>query len=65
MNGYMKTTVPDSDAVFLGWQETSTGKVIALYNITAEMHPSFGSTVTERILRKLKLHIPKRHRHAV
>jgi hypothetical protein len=50
-----------SDAVFLGWQETISGVAIALYNITLKSHPSFGSTVTERILRNLKLHIPERH----
>lgn len=49
-----------SDAVFLGWQETLSGVAIALYNITALNHPSFGSTVTDRVLRELKLKIPKR-----
>jgi hypothetical protein len=49
-----------SDAVFLGLQETISGVTIALYNITLKSHPSFGSTVTERILRKLKLRIPQR-----
>jgi hypothetical protein len=49
-----------SDAVFLGWQETLSGMSIALYNITALNHPSFGSTVTDRDLRELNLTIPKR-----
>jgi hypothetical protein len=55
-------SVSDSDAVFLGWQETITGKAIGLYNIIVKNHPSFGSTVTDRILRDLKLHVPKRQR---
>ena len=63
MNKCKKTAVSDSDAVFLGWQETIYGGAIALYNITVKSHPSFGSTVTNRILRKLKLRIPGRHRN--
>jgi hypothetical protein len=57
-----KSSVLDSDAEFLGWQETSTGETIALYNITAKNHPSCGSTVTDKILRDLNLQIPKRYR---
>ncbi len=60
---YKNTSVSDSDAVFLGWQETLSGDAIALYNITAENYPSYGSTVTDRILRDLELQIPKGHRH--
>jgi hypothetical protein len=59
---YNNSSVSDSDAVFLGWQETLSGEVIALYNITADGHPSYGSTVTDRILFELNLQIPKRHR---
>jgi hypothetical protein len=62
---YKNTSVSDSDAVFLGWQETLSGEVIALYNITAESHPSYGSTVTDRILCDLNLQIPKRHNTGV
>ena len=46
------------DAVFMGWQTTRVGGPLALYNITAEGHPSFGSTVTGKSLRKLNLEIP-------
>ena len=53
----------DSDAVFIGWQETLSGEAIALYDITAESHPSYGSTVTNRMLRDLKLQIPERNHH--
>jgi len=48
----------DSDATFLGWQKTRSGKTFALYNVTAANHPSRGSTVTETSLRKLNLQVP-------
>lgn len=48
----------DSDATFLGWQKTRSGKAFALYNVTAANHPSHGSTVTETSLRKLNLQVP-------
>jgi hypothetical protein len=34
-----------------------------LHNITAENHPSYGSTVTGSNLRDLNLHIPKKYRY--
>jgi hypothetical protein len=46
------------DAVFLGWQKKRVGEPLALYNITAKGHPSFGSTVTKKSLSKLNLKIP-------
>ncbi|PIS28681.1 MAG: hypothetical protein COT43_05880 [Candidatus Marinimicrobia bacterium CG08_land_8_20_14_0_20_45_22] len=46
------------DAIFLGWQEMLSGRLIALYNVVARNHPSYGSTVTDRTLRHLKLQIP-------
>ena len=46
------------DAVFMGWQETRVGEPFALFNITAEGHPSFGSTVAEKSLRELDLQVP-------
>ena len=51
----------DSDAIFIGWQETLSGEVIALYTITAAGHPSFGSTVTKENLNMLNLQIPRQH----
>lgn len=55
-------SVPQSarreDAVFKGWQKTSSGEVFALYNITLAGHPSLGSTVTDRTLRMLNLRVP-------
>jgi hypothetical protein len=48
----------NSDAVFIGWQKTPWGP-LALYNITATNHPSYGSTVTEKTLREFHLQIPR------
>jgi hypothetical protein len=48
----------DSDAEFLGWQKTRRGGLFALYNVTAEQHPLYGSTVSEKTLRKQNLEIP-------
>ncbi len=47
------------DAVFIGWQKLSSGKVFPLYNVIAAGHPSYGSTVTEQGLQKLHLQIPQ------
>jgi len=49
----------DSDAEFLGWQKTATGEAIALYNVTAEHHPLYQSTVSEKTLRKENLEVPQ------
>lgn len=49
----------DSDAKFLGWQKTKSGEPVALYNITAAGHPSYGSTVSEKSLEKMNLEIPE------
>lgn len=48
----------DSDAKFLGWQKRPTGEPIALYNVMAEQHPLFHSTVSEKTLREQNLAIP-------
>ncbi|MEX1139745.1 MAG: hypothetical protein WEB33_11530 [Bacteroidota bacterium] len=45
--------------VFLGWQKMRSGEEIALYNVTAEDHPLYGSTVTDRTLREHDLSVPK------
>ena len=47
-----------SDAEFLGWQETKSGEVYALYTVTAKQHPLYQSTVSERTLRRHQLQIP-------
>ena len=48
----------NQDAMFLGWQKMKSGEVFALYNVIARGHPSFGSTVTDKGLRKLNLQVP-------
>jgi hypothetical protein len=48
-----------SDAVFIGWQETSSGDAFPLYNITAENHPLYHSTVSDQTLRNQNLKIPQ------
>lgn len=45
--------------VFLGWQKTQSGEEIALYNVTAEHHPLYGSTVTGRTLQEHNLPVPQ------
>jgi len=48
-----------SEAEFIGWQEGRGGIRLALFNITADGHPSNGSTVCEPTLRKLDIHVPE------
>jgi hypothetical protein len=55
----IKTRGVKSDATFLGWQDSLSGKSFALFNITAANHPLMGSTVTVKCLRKLNLQVPK------
>ena len=50
--------VQHEDAVFAGWQETGSGDAFALYTITAATNPSRGSTVSDRTLMKMHLHVP-------
>jgi hypothetical protein len=49
---------PESDAEFVGWQQTGSGDHFPLYVVTAAGHPSHGSTVSERGLLKLDLQVP-------
>jgi len=56
---YNNQPASDSDAKFLGWQETKSGDVVALYNITVPGHPSCGSTVSEKSLQQMNLQIPE------
>ncbi|MEJ2049469.1 MAG: hypothetical protein P8Y60_06445 [Calditrichota bacterium] len=53
-----ESSAPNPDAVYLGMQQTLSGDAIPLYNITAEGHPSCGSTVSAKTLQKLNLCIP-------
>jgi hypothetical protein len=59
MRGNKKPTASNSDAVFIGWQETLTGSAFALYIVTAAGHPPYGSSVSEKTLNNLNLEIPK------
>jgi hypothetical protein len=59
MPGNSNSSKRESDAVFYGWQEVPWGAPVALYNITAVDHPSYGSTVSEVTLRALNLQIPQ------
>ena len=58
MPEHTNSSNPDSDAKFLGWQKTLTGEKVALYNIIAADHPSYGSTVSGETLDKLNLKVP-------
>jgi hypothetical protein len=40
----------DSDANFLGWQQTLSGEIFPLYTITVADHPSYHSTVSDTTL---------------
>ena len=48
----------DSDANFLGWQESSSGELFPLFNIALADHPSYQSTVSEATLRSMGLRVP-------
>ena len=59
----MKNKSPDinSDVVFFEWQETLTGDYFALYRVLKNGHPSYGSTVSEKTIKRLKLKTPEQH----
>jgi phage/plasmid-like protein (TIGR03299 family) len=48
----------DSDAEFIGWQETLKKGIVPLFNITAANHPSYHSTVCDETLRSMNLRVP-------
>ena len=50
--------IVNSDAEFIGWQQSKGGQPYALYNVTAEQHPLYRSTVSQETLRKHNLKIP-------
>ncbi len=49
----------DSDAQFLGWQNTLSGEIFPVFNITVANHPFNHSTVTDTTLRRLGLRVPQ------
>ena len=51
--------VENSDAVFLGWQNTPSGEVFPIFNVTTKDHPLYHSTVSEQTLRKQNLKVPQ------
>ncbi len=53
----------NSDAEFLGWQETLSGDFVPLFNIILTEHPLFGSTETRKGLSRLNLQIPRTPLH--
>lgn len=59
MSKKINRSLRNSDAVFLGRQKRPLGIPLALYNITAVDHPSYGSSVYKDTLRKLNLQIPQ------
>jgi phage/plasmid-like protein (TIGR03299 family) len=57
--GSIAPTSRNQDAVFIGWQQTSSGDLFPLYNILKKKHPSYLSTVTEKTLHSFHLRIPR------
>lgn len=51
--------LPGQEAVFLGWQETTSGDLFPLYNIQKTSHPSNQSTVTEATLHSMHVRTPR------
>jgi hypothetical protein len=58
MPEYKNLLGSDSDASFIGWQETLSGKFYPLFNITIADHPLYRSTVSDDTLRRLRLRVP-------
>lgn len=50
---------PAGDAVFVGWQNSLSGEIYPIFNITAPDHPYYQSTVSEKTLCKLNLRVPQ------
>ncbi|MBN2426302.1 MAG: hypothetical protein JXR46_11855 [Calditrichaceae bacterium] len=61
MDRHKREFTSNSDAVFIGWQETCSGEVIALYTVTKAYHSHYGSTVSAATLRDLNLQIPEQN----
>ena len=51
--------IQGQEAVFLGWQKSASGDIFPLYTVLKTSHPSFQSTVTDKTLRRMHLHIPR------
>ena len=59
MPEYTNPPGSDSDASFIGWQETLSGKSFPLFNITVADHPLYRSAVSDATLRRLCLRVPR------
>jgi hypothetical protein len=59
MPEHMNPPSSDSDANFIGWQKTLSGKSFPLFNITIADHPLYRSTVSDATLRRLCLRVPR------
>jgi hypothetical protein len=59
MPEHMNPPDSDSDAKFIGWQETLSGKSFPLFDITIEDHPLYRSTVSGATLHRLCLRVPR------
>jgi hypothetical protein len=59
MPEHMNPPGSDSDANFIGWQKTLSGRNFPLFNITIPDHPLYQSTVSDATLRRLRLRVPQ------
>jgi hypothetical protein len=56
-----KSSTSNSDAVFIGWQKRPSGDAFPLYIVTAEGHPYYRSSVSEKTLIGLNLKYEKQN----
>ena len=59
MPEYTNPACTDSDADFLGWQETLSGEIFPLFTVTVESHPLYRSTVSDATLLRQCLRVPR------
>jgi phage/plasmid-like protein (TIGR03299 family) len=59
MPKHMNPAGSGSDANFIGWQNTLSGEIYPLFNITVTGHPLYQSTVSDDTLRRLRLRVPQ------
>jgi len=49
----------EADALFIGWKETPGGTHLPHFTIVTTEHPFYGFTVSEPVLHKLDLQVPR------
>jgi phage/plasmid-like protein (TIGR03299 family) len=59
MSEHTKPSGSDSDAKFLEWKQPLSGDIYPIFKITVAKHPLYQSTVSEDILRKMRLRVPR------